>query len=60
MTIGMTSTLTGRSLAIARMDVDVATPGTALELRGSGGTVAATAQPLPFDDPEKKKRTAIG
>jgi aminomethyltransferase len=59
-TIGMTSTLTGRSLAIARMDVDVAVADTAMELRTDAGTIAATAQPLPFEDPEKKKRTAVG
>jgi aminomethyltransferase len=60
-TMGMTSTLTNRSLGIARMDVDAAVAGTALELRGADGSVvAATAQPMPFDDPEKKKRVAIG
>jgi aminomethyltransferase len=59
-TCGMVSTLTGRSLAIARLDPDVAVQGTKLELKGSNGPVAATAQPLPFDDPDKKKRTAIG
>jgi aminomethyltransferase len=59
-TIGMVSKLTGRSLAIARVDPAVAVPGTALELDGQQGKVAATAQPLPFDDPDKKKRTAIG
>jgi aminomethyltransferase len=59
-TIGMVSKLTGRSLGIARLDVDVAVAGTALTLVGGQGTVAATAQPLPFDDPKKTKRTAIG
>jgi len=59
-TCGMRSTLTGRSLAIARMDVDKASSGTPLELRGKSFTVPATAQPLPFDDPDKKKRMAIG
>jgi len=59
-TIGMVSKLTGRSLGIARLDVDVAVAGTPLTLVGGQGTVAATAQPLPFDDPKKTKRTAIG
>ncbi len=59
-TCGMTSTLTGRSLAIARLDVDKAHPGVPLELRGKAFTAPATAQPMPFDDPEKKKRTAVG
>ncbi|PTQ12724.1 aminomethyltransferase [Sphingomonas oleivorans] len=59
-TCGMVSKLTGRSLAIARLDPDVAVAGTPLELRGKQGIVTATAQPLPFDDPEKKKRSAKG
>ena len=59
-TCGMVSKLTNRSLAIARLDLDVAVDGTALELRGSIGTVKATARKLPFDDPEKKKRIAMG
>lgn len=59
-TIGMVSKLTGKSLAIARLDVDRAVPGATLELDGKQGKVAATAQPLPFDDPDKKKRTAVG
>lgn len=59
-TIGMVSKLTGRSLAIARVDPGVAKPGTVLELAGKAGKIAATAQPLPFDDPDKKKRTAVG
>jgi aminomethyltransferase len=59
-TMGMVSTLTGKSLAIARLEPGVAVPGTKLELDGAQGKVAATAQPLPFDDPDKKKRTAVG
>jgi aminomethyltransferase len=59
-TIGMVSRLTGRSLGIARLDVDMAVAGTPLTLVGGQGTVAATAQPLPFDDPKKTKRTAVG
>jgi aminomethyltransferase len=59
-TIGMVSKLTGRSLGIARLDVDAAVAGTPLTLVGGQGTVAATAQPLPFDDPKKTKRTALG
>jgi aminomethyltransferase len=59
-TCGMTSTLTGRSLAIARLDVDKAVAGTPLELRGAAFTAPATAQTLPFDDPRKLKRTAVG
>jgi len=58
-TCGMYSRLTQRSLAIARMDVDCAASGVALQVRGSL-EVAATAQPMPFDDPTKAKRTAKG
>jgi len=59
-TCGMYSTLTNRSMAIARMDVDVAVHGTALEVRGQSVKGPATAHTLPFDDPDKTKRTARG
>ncbi len=59
-TCGMYSTLTKRSMAIARLDVPVAVHGTRLEIRGKNVKGAATAHTLPFDDPDKKKRTAIG
>lgn len=59
-TQGMYSTLTNRSLAIARLDVDAAVVGTRLEVRGASFTAPAKAASLPFDDPDKKKRTATG
>lgn len=59
-TVGMYSTLTNRSMAIARLDVDKAVHGTPLEVRGASVTGPAIAHALPFDDPEKKKRTALG
>ena len=59
-TQGMYSTLTKRSLGIARLDVDKAVAGTRLELRGASFTAPATAQALPFDDPDKRKRSAVG
>ena len=59
-TCGMNSTLTGASMAIARMDVSVAVQGTPLEVRGGAVNGPAIAHTLPFDDPEKKKRTAVG
>ena len=58
-TMGMVSTLTGRSLALARLAPGQAVAGTPLQLSGSMNA-AATAQPLPFDDPSKSKRTAKG
>lgn len=59
-TCAMASKLTGKSMAIARMDVDVAVQGTSLEVKGAKLQVGAIAHTLPFDDPQKKKRTAVG
>ncbi|MWL91949.1 MULTISPECIES: aminomethyltransferase family protein [Cupriavidus] len=58
-TCAMYSRLTGRSLAIARMDTPCARPGTPLEVRGSL-QASATAELMPFDDPTKSKRMAKG
>src|ERR1700692_1510339 len=59
-TCAMVSTLTGKSMAIARLDVPVAVHGTRLEIRGKNVKGPATAHTLPFDDAEKKKRTVVG
>jgi aminomethyltransferase len=59
-TCAMVSTLTGKSMAIARLDAPVAVHGTRLEIRGKNVKGSATAHTLPFDDVEKKKRTAVG
>ena len=59
-TCAMVSTLTGKSMAIARLDVACAVHGTRLEIRGSTVRGPAMAHTLPFDDVEKKKRTAVG
>jgi aminomethyltransferase len=59
-TCAMFSTLTNKSMAIVRLAPACAVAGTALELRGKKLRAAATAHTLPFDDPEKKKRTAVG
>jgi len=58
-TCGMYSRLSKRSMAIARIAVDCAAPGVALQVRGSLEASAMT-HALPFDDPEKTKRTAKG
>jgi aminomethyltransferase len=58
-TCAMYSRLTDKSMAIARMDVPYAEQGVALQVKGSL-QVAAIAHSLPFDDPEKSKRTAKG
>jgi len=59
-TCAMFSTLTHKSMAIVRLAPAHAVAGEALELRGKKLRAAATAHTLPFDDPEKKKRMAIG
>jgi aminomethyltransferase len=59
-TCPMVSSLTGKSMAIARLDVAYAVHGTPLSVDRQSGSIAAIAHSLPFDDPEKKKRTAIG
>jgi aminomethyltransferase len=59
-TCGMYSSLTGKSMALARLDLPVAVHGTRLEVRGKNVKGPATAHTLPFDDVEKKKRTAVG
>jgi aminomethyltransferase len=59
-TCGMYSTLTKRSMALARLDLAAAVQGKKLEVRGKRVKAAATAHTLPFDDPDKKKRSASG
>ncbi len=59
-TCAMYSTLTRKSMAIARLDVPVAVHGTRVEIRGKNVKGPATAHTLPFDDPQKSKRTAVG
>jgi len=59
-TCGMYSTLTKKSMALARLDVPVAVHGTPVAIRGKNVKGPATAHALPFDDPQKKKRMAVG
>jgi aminomethyltransferase len=59
-TCAMTSTLTGKSMAIARLDVSAAIHGTPLRIAGRNVKGPATAHTLPFDDVTKSKRTAVG
>jgi len=58
-TCGMYSRQTKRSLAIARMSVEAAREGTPVEVRGKAVQCKAIAHPITFDDPDKKKRTAV-
>src|ERR1700733_6552298 len=57
-TQAMYSSLTDKTMAIARFDVDAAVHGKALEVKGEKVNGPAIAHSLPFDDPDKKKRTA--
>ena len=59
-TIGMYSSLNEHNVGIARMPVDCAQPGTKLTVKNLTGEIQAIAHPLPFYDPEKKRRTAKG
>ena len=45
---------------IARLEVPYAQQGKPLEVKGKTVKGPAIAHTLPFDDPEKKKRTAVG
>ena len=46
-------------MALARLDVAVAVHGTKVEIRGKNVNGPAMAHTLPFDDPQKKKRTVV-
>ncbi len=59
-TCAMVSTLTGKSMAIARLEVSAAVHGTRLEIAGRKVRGPAMAHTLPFDDVTKSKRTAVG
>jgi aminomethyltransferase len=54
------SKLTKKSMAIMRVDVPYAKQGAKLEVRGRNVKASAIAHTISFDDPEKKKRTAVG
>jgi aminomethyltransferase len=54
------SKLTGKSMAIMRVDLAYAKQGTVLRVEGRKVQANAIAHTITFDDPEKKKRTAVG
>ena len=55
----MYSPLNKHTVAIARLPVDCATAGTALEVRcGTHGPIAALTAALPFYDVKKERRSA--
>lgn len=59
-TQAMYSSINAHNVAIARLPVDCANTGTRLAVRDAAGDIAATTHPMPFYDPEKKRRTAQG
>jgi len=59
-TCAMASTLTGKSMAIGRLAPDYAIPGRTVCIGDSKDAVAAATHSLPFDDPGKTKRNAMG
>lgn len=59
-TYGMYSSMTRKSMALARLATPYAVHGTRLEVRGKTVNGPAMAHTLPFDDPQKTKRTAKG
>jgi len=60
-TYGLSSELNGYSVAIARIDLDAAQPGTQLTVvQLDGIELSATAEEMPFYDKDKSIRTAKG
>jgi aminomethyltransferase len=59
-TIGMYSPLNKHNVAIARMPVDCAKPGTKLHVKNGSGLIDCEAAPMPFYDIDKERRTAKG
>lgn len=52
------SPLTKTSMALARLDIPYTVPGKSVEVRGTNVSGPAVTHAIPFDDPEKKKRTS--
>ena len=59
-TIGMYSSINKHNVAIARMPVDCAQPGTELQVQNSTGLVNCKAAPMPFYDVNKERRMVKG
>src|SRR5699024_10861968 len=54
-TAGMYSPLTKRSVALARLDPELATPDVSVHVQGQSGETGAKTHGLPFEDPKKLK-----
>lgn len=59
-TIGMYSSLNKHNVAIARMPVNCATPGTKLQVKNSSGLIDCVSAPMPFYDVDKERRSVKG
>lgn len=59
-TIGMYSSLNKHNVAIARMPVECAVPGTALQVQNSTGLINCKSASMPFYDVNKERRTVKG
>ena len=59
-TIGMYSPLNKHNVAIARMPVACAVPGTRLQVQNASGLIDCETAPMPFYDVDKERRTAKG
>jgi aminomethyltransferase len=60
-TQAMYSPLNKHNIAIARLPVDCANSGTKLTVNcATHGEIGAVTSPMPFYDPDKKRRTAKG
>lgn len=59
-TCGMFSKLTGKSMALARLEPGFAVHGKQVRVKGPNTDCAAMTHSIPFDDPDKKKRSAKG
>lgn len=59
-TIGMHSPLNKHNVAIARMPVACAVPGTKLQVRNASGLIDCETAPMPFYDVDKERRSAKG
>ena len=57
-TAPMYSQLSKQSLAMVQLEPSLATPDIELDIKGENFSCKATTHPLPFYDPDKRKRTA--
>ena len=59
-TVGMYSTLNKHNVGSARMPVDCAVDGVAMNVKNASSNITCKAHSMPFYDPQKKIRSAKG